>query len=52
MKRIIAVFGHAKCGKSSCLNYTRELLRDNGESLSSNPPYKGDKCETFSTIRI
>lgn len=47
MNRIIAIYGHEKCGKSSSINYTRELLRENGESLSSNPPYKGDKCETF-----
>lgn len=47
MIRIIAVFGHAQCGKSSCINYVRELLRENGEGLSSNPPYTGDKCETF-----
>lgn len=47
MNRIIAVFGHTQCGKSSCINYVRELLCENSESLSSNPPYKGDKCETF-----
>lgn len=47
MNRIIAVFGHAKCGKSSSINYVRELLRANGEELSTNPPNKCDKCETF-----
>ncbi|MCM1511441.1 MAG: hypothetical protein NC116_12100 [Clostridium sp.] len=47
MKRIIALYGHAQCGKTSCLNMVRELLRANSEGLSSNPPYSGDKCETF-----
>ena len=47
MNRIIAVFGHAQCGKSSSINYVREMLRENGESLSLNPPYTGDRCETF-----
>ena len=47
MNRIIAIFGHAQCGKSSSINYVRGLLREHGESLSSNPPYKGDWCETF-----
>ena len=47
MHQIIAIYGHAQCGKSACINYVRELLRENGESLSSNPPYSGDKCETF-----
>lgn len=47
MHKIIAIYGHARCGKSACINYVRELLRENGESISSNPPYSGDKCETF-----
>lgn len=47
MHQIIAIYGHAQCGKSACINYVRELLREGGESLSSNPPYSGDKCETF-----
>lgn len=47
MKRIIAVYGHAQCGKTTTLNYVRELLRANGTSLSTNPPYKGDQPETF-----
>ena len=47
MHQIIAIYGHSQCGKSACINYVRELLRENGESLSSNPPYSRDKCETF-----
>lgn len=47
MNRIIVVYGHAQCGKSRSINYVRELLRKNGESVSSNPPYDGDRCETF-----
>lgn len=47
MKRIIALYGRSECGKTTSLNYLRDLLRVNGVSLSSNPPYIGDKCETF-----
>lgn len=47
MHKIIAIYGHARCGKSACINYVRELLRENGESISSSPPYSGDQCETF-----
>lgn len=47
MKRIIAITGHSDCGKSRSINYLRELLRENGNSLSMNPPYSGDKPETF-----
>ncbi len=49
MKRIIALYGHANCGKTATLNYLREMIRANGGvSLSSNPPYSEDKPETFS----
>lgn len=42
MYQIIAIYGHAQCGKFACINYVRELLREGGESLSSHPPYSGD----------
>ena len=47
MKRIIALYGHAGCGKSRTMNILRELIRKNGKSISSNPPYSGEKRETF-----
>lgn len=48
MNRIIAIYGHHDCGKTSTLNYVRELIRTlGGVSLSTNPPYSGDKPETF-----
>ena len=48
MKRIIALYGHHDCGKTAKLNFVRELIRSNGGvSLSSIPPYSGDKPETF-----
>lgn len=47
MKRIIALYGHAQCGKSRTMNILRELIRKNGKSISSNPPYSGEKRETF-----
>lgn len=47
MKRIIALYGHADCGKSATMNFLRELIRENGVSISSNPPYEGEKRETF-----
>lgn len=47
MKRIIALYGRSECGKTTSLKYLREHLRVNGASLSTNPPYSGDKCETF-----
>lgn len=47
MKRIIAIWGHGGCGKTTCINYIRELLRSNGVSISPNAPCKGDKCEAF-----
>ena len=30
MKRIIALYGHAECGKSRTMNILRELIRENG----------------------
>lgn len=48
MNKIIALYGHQKCGKTTTLNLVRELIRSNGGiSLSSCPPYSGDKPETF-----
>ena len=47
MKRIIALYGHAECGKSRTMNILRELIRENGKSISSNPPYSGEQRETF-----
>ena len=48
MKKIIVLYGHHDCGKTHTINYLRELIRQNGgASLSSHPPYSGDKPETF-----
>ena len=47
MKRIIALYGHAECGKSRTMNILRELIRENGKSISSNPPCCGEQRETF-----
>lgn len=48
MQRIIVLIGHSNCGKSHTLNILRELIRNNGGvSLSANPPYNGEKPETF-----
>ena len=47
MKRIIALYGHAQCGKSRTMNILRELIRENGKSISSTPPYSGEQRETF-----
>ena len=29
------------------MNILRELIRENGKSISSNPPYSDEQCETF-----
>ena len=48
MKDIKVLYGHSNCGKSETLNYVRELIRSNGGAcLSANPPYNGDRPETF-----
>ena len=47
MKRIIALYGHAECGKSATINFLREMIRRGGVSISSKPPYEGEKRETF-----
>ena len=47
MKRIIALYGYAECGKSRTMNILRDLIRENGKSISSNPPCCGEQRETF-----
>lgn len=47
MRRIIALYGHAECGKSATMNFLREMIRENGRSISSNPPYSDEQRETF-----
>ena len=44
---IIALYGHAQCGKSSTLNMLREILRREGKSISLNGPHHHDRPETF-----
>ena len=46
-KRIIALYGYAECGKSRTMNILRDLIRENGKSISSNPPCCGEQRETF-----
>lgn len=49
MKRIIALYGHAECGKSRTMNILRELIRENGITAcrtrgeSINEVYKQEK---------
>lgn len=45
--QIIALYGHAQCGKSSTLNILREILRREGKSISLNGPHNHDRPETF-----
>lgn len=45
--QIIALYGHAQCGKSSTLNILREILRREGKSISLNGPHHYDRPETF-----
>ena len=47
MKRIIALYGHAECGKSATINFLREMILRGGVIISSNPHYEGEKRETF-----
>lgn len=44
---IFALYGHARCGKSSTLNMLREILRREGKSISLNGPHHHDRPETF-----
>lgn len=45
--RIIGLFGHGECGKSETLNVLKELLRENGKSISAKPHPWCEKPETF-----
>ena len=45
--RIIALYGHANCGKSATLNILKELLRCAGKSISTVPHPNSDIPETF-----
>ena len=37
MKKIIGLYGHADCGKSTSLNMLKDKLRQHGESLATFP---------------
>lgn len=45
--RIIGLYGHGNCGKSHTLNYLKELLREAGKSISSQPHPDCEDPETF-----
>lgn len=45
--RIIGLYGHSNCGKSTTLNMLKELLRKEGKSISSQPHPASDTPETF-----
>lgn len=45
--RVIGLYGHSNCGKSATLNILKELLREAGRSVSSEPHPGGDVPETF-----
>lgn len=45
--RIIGLYGHGRCGKSSTLNELKEILRGAGKSISSKPHPNSDTAETF-----
>ena len=45
--RIIALYGHGQCGKSTTLNILKELLRSAGKSVSSKPHPWCEALETF-----
>lgn len=47
MKKIIAVSGHANCGKTECLHFLCEKLAEQGELLASVPVGDKDKREAF-----
>lgn len=46
MYKVIVLYGHADCGKSRTLNILRDLLRNNGESISSQY-FEKELQETF-----
>lgn len=45
--RIIGLYGHSNCGKSTTLNMLKELLRTEGKSISSQPHPDSETPETF-----
>lgn len=45
--RIIALYGHGRCGKSTTLNMLKELLRSAGKSVSSKPHPMCEAPEAF-----
>lgn len=45
--RIIGLYGHGRCGKSTTLNELKEILRVAGKSISSKPHSNSDTPETF-----
>lgn len=47
MKRIIALYGRGNCGKTTTLNFLKELLREAGQSISSTSHAWQDVAETF-----
>lgn len=45
--RIIALYGHANCGKSNTLNRLKMMLRSTGKSISSSTHPWCEQPETF-----
>lgn len=45
--RIIGLYGHGRCGKTTTLNILKEMLRKAGKSISSRPHPNSDTPETF-----
>lgn len=50
--RIIALYGHANCGKSNTLNRLKMILRTAGKSISTSPHPWSEKPETFLYNRL
>lgn len=48
MNRIIALYGHAQCGKSSTLNYLRQMLRKSGTTITAESNNYWDRREVIS----
>lgn len=48
MKRIMAIYGPAGCGKTETLNNLKKLIIENGgTSISDNLSFEGDKKDAF-----
>lgn len=48
MKRIMAIYGHAGCGKTETLNNLKKLIIENGgTNISDNLSFEGDKQDAF-----